>query len=267
MKNITIVTALFNIEREGVDGRKWDDYLKWFDITLRLKCPMVIFVTEDIREFVEQKRLTIPTDINVQTIEEIPYYHLNDKMHNILSSTDYQQKVLDSDRIECKYPMHPIINFSKFKWMKQVSEQNPYNSDFIFWLDAGASRFFENFDLGKEFPSESAMEALEEMGESFLVQMNCDYYPDLFDAKELSLLYLYDNRSYVLGSLFGGHKNVVPEICDFVDNVFINDMIEKNIVNNEQIVLGYLIKKYPDKFTLYHRTNGKHMDLFLELTK
>jgi len=267
MKNITIVTALFNIEREDVDGRKWEDYLKWFDITLKLKCPMVVFVTEDVREFVEQRRLAIPTDINVQTLEQIPYYYLKDKMQNILSSDDYQQKILDPDRIECKYPMHPIVNFSKFQWMKQVCEQNPYNSDYIFWLDAGSSRFFENFDLNEEFPSESAMEALEEMGESFLVQMNCDYYPDLFNAKELPLSYLYDNRSYTLGSLFGGHKNSIPEICEIVNDVFINEMIEKNIVNNEQILLGYLIKKHSDKFTLYHRTNGKHMDIFSELTK
>ena len=48
---ITIVTALFNIEREQMDGRDWDEYLKWFDVTLQLKCPMVLFITEDIKEF------------------------------------------------------------------------------------------------------------------------------------------------------------------------------------------------------------------------
>ena len=31
MKEVTIVSALFNIERENMDGRKWDEYLKWFD--------------------------------------------------------------------------------------------------------------------------------------------------------------------------------------------------------------------------------------------
>ena len=37
MKEVTIVSALFNIERENMDGRKWDEYLKWFDITLKLE--------------------------------------------------------------------------------------------------------------------------------------------------------------------------------------------------------------------------------------
>ena len=35
MKNVTFVSALFDIDR--VDGRKWDQYLKWFDVTLKLR--------------------------------------------------------------------------------------------------------------------------------------------------------------------------------------------------------------------------------------
>ena len=48
-KDVTIVSALFNIQREEMDGRDWEEYLKWFDVTLRLKCPMVLFVSEDVR--------------------------------------------------------------------------------------------------------------------------------------------------------------------------------------------------------------------------
>ena len=37
MRNdVTIVTALFNIEREQMDGRDWDEYLRWFTVTLQL---------------------------------------------------------------------------------------------------------------------------------------------------------------------------------------------------------------------------------------
>jgi phosphomannomutase len=71
MKEVTIVSALFNIKRKGMDGRTWDEYLEWFDKTLKLKCPMVLFVTEDVREFVEERRLSIPTEVIVQEIEDI----------------------------------------------------------------------------------------------------------------------------------------------------------------------------------------------------
>ena len=83
-----------------------------------------------------------------------------------------------------------------------------------------------------------------------------------FQKKELTLSYLFDNRSYVLGSLFGGHKNSVPKVCDMVEDILLNRMIKKGNVNNEQIALGYLVKKYPDEFSVYSRTNGEHMDIF-----
>ncbi len=83
-----------------------------------------------------------------------------------------------------------------------------------------------------------------------------------FQKPELSLSYLFDNRSYVLGSLFGGHKNSVPKVCDMVEDILLNRMIKKGNVNNEQIALGYLVKKYPDEFSVYSRTNGEHMDIF-----
>ena len=72
MSKVTFVSALFNIDR--VDGRKWDEYLKWFDITLQLKVPMVLFVTEDLVEFVRERRVDDQTEIIIQDIDEIPLY-------------------------------------------------------------------------------------------------------------------------------------------------------------------------------------------------
>ena len=62
MSKVTIVSALFDIER--IDGRPWEEYLKWFDEFLKLKTPMVLFVSEDLKEFIEAvsyTHLTLPT--------------------------------------------------------------------------------------------------------------------------------------------------------------------------------------------------------------
>ena len=268
MRNdVTIVSALFNIERERMDGRDWEEYLKWFDVTLQLKCPMILFVTEDVKELVETRRKNVPTEIIVQSVEDIPYYHLKDEIQEILDSGDYKSKMADTNRIECKHAMYSIIQYSKFPWVKKAIELNPHGSDYFFWLDAGGSRFFDGFDLSEPYPSDSAMESIEGMGESYLVQMNCDYYDDLYGADKLSLDYLWDNRSYVLGSMFGGHKNALPQLCERVEDILTDEMIAKGNLNNEQIALGYLIKKYTDDFTVYERRNGKHLDIFTELGK
>ena len=270
MSKVTFVSALFDINR--VDGRKWEEYLKWFEITLKLRVPMVLFLDRDMQEYIDERRGDmfseneyLKTQTLYQTLEDIPYYGLKDQIQEILDSDQYKKDMSDPERIECKQAMYPIIQYSKFPWLTQAAAMNPHESDYFFWLDAGGSRFFEDYDLTQNYPSEEAKKALDEMGDSFLVQMNTEYYTDLANAKTLSTDYLYDNRSYVLGSMFGGHKKSLFRVCDMVHDVLMNDMIANNTINNEQIALGYLIKKYPDEFSLYERTNQKHMALFHEL--
>ena len=103
MKEVTIVSSLFNIGKRGMDGRSWDEYLKWFELTLKLKCPMVLFVTEDLVSFIEERRSDIPTEIIVQKTEEIPYYYPKEKLDSIIESDEYRKKISDPERIECKH--------------------------------------------------------------------------------------------------------------------------------------------------------------------
>lgn len=262
-----IVSSLFNIKREGMDGRTWEDYLKWFDITLKLKCPMILFVTEDVRSFVEERRKNIPTVIITQTVEEIPYYYLKDQIDVIISSDEYKNKIKDYDRIECQHSLYSIVQYSKFKWLERAIEENPFDSKFFFWMDAGSSRFFEEYDLSQDYPSENAINSLSNMGEQFLIQVNMEYYKDLANATTLTKDYLLDNRSYVLGSMFGGTKTTTLKVAKDIENVFINLMIMNGFVNNEQVALGYLLKTNPIDFAVYERYNGKHMDLFKEIGK
>lgn len=267
MKEVTIVSSLFNIKREGMDGRTWEEYLKWFDITLKLKCPMVLFVTEDLVSFIEERRKNIPTEIIVQSVNDIPYQYLSDKIEVVINSDEYKNKILDPERIECQHSLYSIVQYSKFKWLKQAIEENPFNSKFFFWIDAGGSRFFENYDLNQEYPSSNAIEALEDMGEKFLIQMNMEYYKDLANAETLDESYLLDNRSYVLGSMFGGTQNSLLKVASDVEDVLLTKMLDQGFVNNEQIALGYLVKQNPDDYEVYERYDGKHMSLFLELGK
>ncbi len=262
----TIVSALFNIQREGMDGRSWKNYLIWFDVFLKLKCNMVLFVTKDLEMFIKERRDLSSTHIIVEREDEIPYYYLQNDIYKIINSEFYKKNMKDINRIECRFPMYSIIQFSKFIWLKKTIRINPFNSNFYFWIDAGGSKLFRKFNFKKKFPSDKSIEILEDLGETFLVQMNCDFYPDLYKSSYLSLDYLFDNRSFVLGGLFGGHKNIVDRIAYLVDDILLNKMISKGNINNEQIALGYLIKKYPEYFSLYCRIDKSPMDIFNFLT-
>ena len=267
MQEVCVVSALFNINRDKLDGRKWEEYIEWFSKTLDLNVPMILFVTKDVEEIVINKRKNKKTKIILSEIKDIPYIYLNERIQNILDSDLYKNKIMDNQRIECLYSMYSVIQYSKFEWLKKAVNQNPFNSKIFLWMDAGASRFFKKYKTKELFPSRYFLELIEEIGNKFIIQMNYDSYPDLYKSKKLDEKYLYDNRSFVLGSLFGGNEQAIKTISELIREILVEKMIKLNNMNNEQIALGYLSKKNPGLFWLYKRKNKQHMDIFKMLTK
>lgn len=266
--SVTLVTSLYNINRSNLDGRSWDDYLEWFSKTLKLKSPMVVFVDKELVEFVQTNRGNLPTKIIEQSIEEIPYYHLKESMDKVLNSEDYKSQIHDSSRIECKSSLYNIIQYSKFKWLETASEKNYFNSEYFLWVDAGLSRFFYDINLNNYYPGENAQESLLEIQDKILIQVFLSYYPDLANAQELPDDYLKDNRSYIMGGMFGAGKESIKKLCKIVDGI-LEKMISENIINNEQIALGYLYKKYPELFVEFFNESHLHRsyELVVELSK
>ena len=76
-------------------------------------------------------------------------------------------------------------------------------------------------------------------------------YPDLSCAIDISEDYLRDNRSYITGGIFMASKKSIGKIKERGNQVLFNLMLNNQIVNNEQIVLGYLIKKDPEMFSFF----------------
>lgn len=264
--DFVIITSLYNVkELQRDDNRSWEDYLEWFSKTLQIKCPFIIFTEESLVETIKEIRQDLPTEIVADPLEQIPYFHLKDSIQEVIDSEFYKENMTDTNRVECNYSMYPVIQYSKFKWLKKASEINPFDSKFFFWLDAGASRFLSDCNLENDYPSEDAFQALEQIDNTFLIQYNTECYPDLVNSQTLSESYFWDNRSFICGSMFGGNKTAVENISNEIDYV-LNYMIENKNVNNEQIAIGYLCKTKENLFTKFNRVNGKnHLCLFQEM--
>ena len=265
--DVTIVTALFNINRDKLDGRDWNTYLKWFSNFLKLKAPLIIFTSKDLNKFITSRRNNLNTKILTTHINEIPYFYLFNQIKEIINSEKFLNNVKDINRIECKDPLYLIIQFSKFFWLKQAAFANYFNSKQFLWLDAGSSRFFDNYNFKTYFPSTLGKNVLGDIEDTFLVQMNYDCYPDLYNKSKLGLDYLYDNRSFVLGSLFGGNKIIIDRVFELVEDLLLNKMIKNGFINNDQVALAYLIKNYPELFSIYCRKDKKHLSLFSLLSQ
>lgn len=243
---ITFVTALYDIQREtNGDGRKFADYLNWLPLTLNCNCNYIIFTEEKVIPYIPKKN-----NIKIITtkLEEIPLFYLKDKINSILTNQEYKLKIQDNKRIECVLDLYNIIQYSKFEWLKKSIEFNPYESDYFFWIDAGCSRFFD--DLQSSFPN------LNKMPIKFLIQGNINTNKINIDED-----YKWRSDCVLVGTFFGGSKNFVKSVSNEVLNFLYNEMLCKNMINNEQIALAFIKKNKPDLFDVYINLNGHHLPL------
>ena len=252
---VKIVTALFDINREDKgDGRRIEEYLEWFKYTLKLKCDFVIYTEERFKDFVNEIRKDIEynTDIIIQKIDEIPFYKNREKIKNIIESDYYKSKINDINRIECYLPEYNIIQYSKFGWLKKtIQDHNEY--EYFIWMDAGCSRFFNGHDYNREWPSSKLPT------DKLTIQGNSNYVSS-FESMDPDK-YIWDNNSMLVGTLFGGGRDVVIEVSNLIEEKF-NKLIDINCVNNEQFLLAITAKTNPDLFNIIVKLDYTHLPLF-----
>jgi len=254
----TIITALYDIGRDkNGDGRTIDQYLNWFAKTLQLNVPMVVYTEEKFKDFVYKNKKN-NLKIIVKPLSEIPYYKYTDKISSILKNTEYKSKIIDPSRVECNLPLYNIIQYSKFDWIVEAIKEKYFDTEYYFWMDAGCSRFFQDVDISNPWPSNYNLLAKDK----FNIQGNSNtLHYNIPDTEK----YILDSNCILVGTLFGGSKDVCVDIAKKIKSQF-ELYLNINIVNNEQIILGYLFKKNPELFNVFIKLNGQHLPFFKELS-
>lgn len=71
--SFTFVTALYEINREVHDNRSFETYQTWFNKTLKVPVPFVIFTEEKNRVLIEKARHNMPTMVIYKDLKEFPF--------------------------------------------------------------------------------------------------------------------------------------------------------------------------------------------------
>jgi hypothetical protein len=264
MNPVTIVTAFFDIKREeNGDGRSIEQYKEWMKRTLRLNCNLFIVTEEKFKDFfIENRRHDYNTYIKLIDFKQLHYYKYYDRMKQIIESNEYKSKIAYPNRVECLMPEYNIIQYSKFHCLQMAVEINKFNSSFFFWLDAGASRFFMDVDIDKPFPGEHSIRFMFNNPNRFIIQNRPDITP--FKIND-NFIWKADNLLY--GTLFGGSIQILKIMSELLENTFNEKMLNQNNVNNEQLALSIIWKKFPHFFYLVEALPTHHLFLFKILSK
>ena len=264
----TLITALYDIKRNSVDTsssslKTLNDYYVWFKKTLQINAPMIIYTEEISKPFIIKYRPSeYPTKIIIQKLETIPYYKYYQQIKTILESPEYKSKIKNPQRIECLLPEYNIIQYSKFEWLKDISNQNYFNTSFFMWIDAGISRFFPPIYNPKNiFPQQNGINLLQT--NKFVIQgRNLIYYINKISDTD----FIWDSTNLLSGGIFGGTKESIQIISKKINDCFETIMLKNMNVNNEQLALALIWKHNPQLFNIFYNhweNKGLHLPLFI----
>jgi hypothetical protein len=235
---VTLVSSLINIQRENVDGRKFSDYMDWFREVLQIRAPMILFVEPQIAELVKSLREGKPTKIICQNFSQTPLGWSTPFIHQTQQSEEWKRYAKHPDDLNNKNAPYVTLMHSKFAWVWNAIQDNPFQTELFFWIDAGLSRFWQGHfvpqvmephprSLRKLYKEKKLYAQVGGFKEQFLQRA---IHGKPFTTDEL----IGCNENILMGGFWGGHKDSMKEACEFALRFYIQELIQKHRVDNDQ---------------------------------
>lgn len=253
-KNITIVTGLWDIGREKIDGwarREFSHYKTNFFELLNSDAQMCIWIPKELEQEVKEARGDKPTRIYIKEIEDFKLYDpFFNKRQEIRQSEDWLSLagwLRESPKAQLEY-YNPIV-FTKFFLLNDASLFNPFNSEYFFWIDGGITNTVNKGYFSHDKVLDNLQNYLEEVNSNFL-NITFPYTPDRevhgFKKEEMAEFCKTDNVEFVArGGFFGGRKNAINDL----NNRYYRAMektIDRNLMGTEECIFTILCYTYPE---------------------
>lgn len=250
---MTLITALVNINRQQVDGRTFQDYVNWFCQTIQIPAPMVIYAEPMLEEIVKEIRKELPTKFIPTNFANLPLAWSYDLVTSIQQSSEFQKKMKKPQDLANRLAGYPIVTNSKFAWIWNVLQENPFHTDLFFWIDGGLSRFWKFINPVKMGPHPDLLKILRETNKIY-TQVGGYHEQIIFNTLNGNKLAEDDiigaNPSYLMAGFFGGTKDVLLNLCEESLCNYVKEMLQKRRIDHDQALLYWHFANHIDKYIL-----------------
>jgi hypothetical protein len=239
MTILTCVSGYWNVTNKH--GNKFNN---WFNDTLKINNPYVFFCENKDRDYISKYRTNLSTNLSTYFID----YNLSDFYTN-----KFNFDASFTHLVHC-----PSIELGKI-WLEKInlmfiaSKQNPFNSKWFMWVDAGVCVLRDKqLDNCFNFKNLDSLECLDK---------NKLYYTSTNDPhfNYLTINYLLYTHE-IAGTAFLIHRDKI----EFFKNLFYKyvELLLKNInlvkskffILSDQCIWSLILSKHPELF--YKLGNG-----------
>ena len=206
--NKTIVTGLWNINRTG---RDFNHYIEAFKQFLDIPQNLFIYIPKEYEYLVWEKRSPENTYVRIYEIDDVKrlYDPFWSKTQHIRTSEDWLSRadwLRDSPQATLEM-YNPIVQ-SKMFMLNDASIMNPFDTEYLYWVDAGITNTVPHGHLADD----NVLDKLSEYSDPFLF-LSYPYIADKeihgFDYQAMNRISENEVKYVCRGGIFGGQKQAI----------------------------------------------------------
>ena len=248
-KNLTVVTGLWNINR---NGRPFDHYIDNFKKLLDTPQNLFIFIEKEYEHLVWEKRSRKNTFVKIYELEDVknlysPFWQKTQDLrnspdwHNITGENGWLK---DSPQASLEW-YNPIV-MSKMFMLHDVTIWNPFDTEYFIWLDAGIT----NTVYEKYFTENNVLSKITNYLDPFLfLSYPYEAVDEIHGFKYGEMnRYAGTKVEYVCrGGLFGGSKAAIHEANSEYYSLLQNTLSD-GLMGTEESIFTIMSYLYPNRY-------------------
>lgn len=270
MKKNTLVTGLWDLNRDSLDtgwARSFEGhYLKKFEELLSLNENLIIFGDEKLKEFVFSKRDRSNTQFILRSLEWFRNNHYFDLIQNIRNNEKWSNQVgWLSESTQAKLEMYNPIVMSKMFLLHDAKILDEFNSDYLFWIDAGITNtvhvgYFTHDNVLEKMLNEIKKFTFICFPYETTTEIHGFSYPDINDYANFEI------KKVARGGFFGGPKESISEINSIYYNLLL-ETLSDGYMGTEESIFSIMVYKHNEIINHFEIENNGLLNKFFENCK
>ena len=268
--SVTIVTGIWDIKREELSegwSRSFQHYLNNLEKLLKTQDNMIIYIEEQYKSFVEERRSSENTQIIVR---ELDWFKNNgemfDKIQKIRTDSNwYNQSGWLVDSTQAKLEMYNPLVMSKMFLLNDASILDPFNSTHMVWVDGALTNtVHEGY-----FWSDNVISKFEKYLNKFsFVCFPYDGKVEIHGFKYEEMCRYSDSvvDKVARGGIFGGPKSLIFKINEIYHNL-LQDTLNNGLMGTEESLFTIMTYKYPEFIQYFEIESNGLLGTFFENLK
>lgn len=255
--NTTLVTGLWDIKRseltEGWNRSFEDHYISKFIDLLRLDCNLIVFGDQTLKELVfkyrkEENTLFLERDVDWFDKDLCSKV---EKIRNNQSWLDQAGWLKDSTQASLEL-YNPLV-MSKMFLLNDAKILDKFNSEYMFWIDAGISN---TLHLGYFYKDKVLDKLTDKISKFHFIAFPYEASTEIhgFSYPEINNYAEDDVKLVCRGGFFGGHVDTIKEANGLYYGM-LHNTLDNELMGTEESIFSILLYKYPETFS-YSKIKG-----------